>query len=53
MAQLTDTHFDEVVRPEEILGLNAYNREIALIRFRKWTEKVITLPRDYFAGVKI
>ena len=53
VAQLTDTHFDEVVRPEEIMGLNAYNREIALIRFRKWTEKVVTMPRDYFAGVRI
>ncbi|MFH2071690.1 MAG: hypothetical protein ABIJ75_02440 [Actinomycetota bacterium] len=53
VAQLTDCHFDEIVRPEEIMGLNAYNREIALIRFRKWTEKVVTLPRDYFAGVRI
>jgi hypothetical protein len=53
VAQLTDTHFDEVVRPEEIFGLNAYNREIALLRFRRWAEKVVTIPRDYFAGVRI
>lgn len=53
VAQLTDTHFDEVVQPEEVFFLNAYNREIGLARLRKWTDKVITLPRDYFAGVKI
>ncbi|MBA3875558.1 MAG: hypothetical protein C0498_01255 [Anaerolinea sp.] len=53
VAQLTDTHFDEVVRPEEIFELNAYNREIALVRFRTWAEKVVSLPRDYFSGVRI
>lgn len=53
VAQLTDTHFDEVIRPEEVLGLNAYNREIALIRFRRWVEKVVTLPREHVAGVKL
>lgn len=52
-AQLTDTHFDEVVRPEEVMGLNAYNREIALSRFRRWVEKVVTLPREHVAGVRI
>lgn len=53
VAQFTDWHLDEVVKPEEIFDLNAYNREIALMRLRRWAEKVITLPRDYFAGVKI
>jgi hypothetical protein len=53
VAQLTDTHWDEVVKPEEIFDLNAYNRRIALARFKLWVEKVITLPRDYFAGVRI
>ena len=53
VAQLTDTHFDEVVEPSEVLGLNAYNREIALLRFRRWVEKVVTLPRTYTAGVGI
>jgi len=53
VAQFTDAHFDEVVEPQEIFDLNAYNREIALIRFRRWTEKVVTVPRDYFAGVQI
>lgn len=53
VAQLTDCHFDEVVRPEEVFYLNAYNREIAERRLRVWAEKVVTLPRDYFAGVHI
>lgn len=53
VAQLTDTHFDEVVKPDEVLGINAYNREIALQRFRRWTEKVVTLPREYVAGLRL
>lgn len=53
VAQLTDCHFDEIVRPEEILELNAYNREIATQRLRRWAEQVITLSRDYVRGVKI
>ena len=53
MAQLTDTHFDEVVKPDEILNLNAYNRTIAESRFRRWAEKVVVLPRSYTRGVKI
>jgi hypothetical protein len=53
VAQLTDTHFDEVVQAAEVLGLNAYNREIAVLRFRKWTEKVVTLPRTYTSGIDL
>lgn len=52
-AQLTDTHFDEVVKPEEVGYINAYNREIAEKRLKKWVEKVIVLARDYVTGVDI
>lgn len=52
-AQLTDTHWDEVVKPEEVSYLNAYNRQIAEIRFRSWSEKVASLPRDYMKGVDL
>lgn len=52
-AQLTDTHFDEVVNPDEVGYINAYNREIAEIRFKRWVEKTIIVSRDYVAGVKI
>lgn len=53
VAQLTDTHFDEVVNPSEVLGLNAYSREIALSRFRRWSERVVSLPRTYVSGLQL
>ena len=53
VAQLTDTHFDEVVQPAEVMGYNAYNRDIARRRLRTWSEKVVTLPRDYVRGLSI
>src|ERR1035437_6993439 len=53
MAQLTDLHFDEVIEPGEVMWMNAYNREIALLRLQAWTEKVITLPRKYWRGVTL
>ena len=49
---LSDTHFDEVVNPDELDGLNAYNREIALMRLEKWSQNVIKLSRHYLAGMK-
>lgn len=51
VAQLTDTHFDERVKPEEVGYINAYSRKIAEIRLQTWARKVIELPRDYFSGV--
>lgn len=50
VAQLTDTHFDERVRPEEVGHINAYSRKIAEIRLRTWAEKAISLPQEYFKG---
>lgn len=51
MVMLSDTHFDEVVLPDEVDGLNAYNRQIAVLRLQKWTESVIKLARHYLAGM--
>ena len=48
---LSDTHFDEVVRPEQIDFLNAYNRGIAEQRTRAAFEKTIVLARDYVKGI--
>ena len=48
---LSDLHFDEVVRPEELNGYNAYNREIAEKRLRRWAERTIILARDYIQGI--
>ena len=52
MVMLSDTHFDEVVLPEEVEGLNAYNREIAKLRLERWASNVIKITRHYLSGVK-
>lgn len=47
---LSDTHFDEVVRPEELMGLNAYNREIAESRLQRAFEGAVNLPRHWLGS---
>lgn len=51
VAQLSDMHFDEVCNPSELGGINAYNREIATMRLRRWAAKVIEMgdrnPHDW------
>lgn len=49
---ITDTHFDEVVRPEEVDGLNAYNREIAEMRLETAFKGAWKLARKYISGVE-
>lgn len=49
--QLSDTHFDEVVAPEQVYGYNAYNRTIGLMRLQALARKTVIMGRDYFAGV--
>jgi len=51
VVMLSDTHFDEVVNPDEMEGLNAYNRQIATMRLERWTQNVIKLARHYLSGV--
>lgn len=51
MVMLSDTHFDEVVMPDEVDGLNAYNREIATMRLKKWSQNVVKMARHYLSGV--
>ena len=48
---LSDTHFDEVVRPEEIGYRNEYNRKIAVDRLKTYFQKIILLTKDYITGV--
>ena len=48
---LSDTHFDEVVKPEEIGYRNEYNREIAVARLENYFQKVILLTKDYITGI--
>lgn len=47
----SDQHFDEVVNPAEMDGLNAYDREIATKRLERWARNVVMLSRDYLAGL--
>ena len=49
---LSDTHFDEVVRPEEIQNRNEYNREIAVERLQTYFQKIILLTSDYITGMR-
>lgn len=44
VAMLSDLHLDEVVRPEEIGGINSYDRATAEQRLRSWAEQVAALP---------
>jgi hypothetical protein len=50
VAMLSDCHFDEVVRPAEVDGTNAYNRSIAERRLKVWAEKVHELAHVRLAG---
>lgn len=52
IVMLSDTHFDEVVNPDEMEGLNAYNREIATMRLERWAQNVVKVARNYLAGLK-
>ena len=47
---LSDWHFDEVVRPEEIQHRNGYNRQIAEARLRLYFENVVKCCRNYVHG---
>ncbi len=48
---LSDTHFDEVVNPEEVGFLNKYDRRIAELRLQAWAENAVKLARHYLAGI--
>jgi hypothetical protein len=49
---LTDIHYDEVVKPAQIGGVNAYGRDIADRRIRRAFEGSVTMARDYLSGVQ-
>ena len=43
VAMLSDCHWDEIVRKQDVI-VNEYNREIATSRTRSWAEQVAALP---------
>jgi hypothetical protein len=45
VGMLTDTHWDIVVRPEDVAGVNAYDRTIATKRTMTWAQKLGELPQ--------
>ena len=46
VAILSDCHFDEQVRPEDVAGVNAYDRIVATHRLRSWCDQLARLPQD-------
>lgn len=50
-SMLSDLHLDEVVRPEEVGGVNAYDRQIATMRLERWAKGFVDLTHNYLAGV--
>lgn len=51
-AFLSDVHLDEVIQPEQVNWVNAYNRVIAGKRLRLFFENTIELARDYLSGFR-
>lgn len=47
---LSDLHLDEVVRPAEVGGMNAYDRRIAGLRLQRAFERAVVLGRDLIGG---
>lgn len=52
VAFLSDTHYGEIVRADEMDDYNAYNLKIAEARTARFFERVIRIARSYFAGVE-
>lgn len=50
---LSDMHFDELVNPDQVEGVNAYDRSIAQIRLKCLFDSVIKISRTYVAGLKL
>lgn len=48
----SDAHLDEVVNPDEINGVNAYDRTIAKLRFERYIDGVVYLTRSHLTGVE-
>jgi hypothetical protein len=48
---LSDLHLDEVVLPAEVLGVNAFNREIAVLRLKETFSNATKICRDYWSNI--
>lgn len=52
MLMLSDLHFDEVVKPDEVEGSNKYDRKIALLRLENTLHRTVGVARDYLQGIQ-
>lgn len=52
MLFLSDLHLDEVVQPEEVEFINAYNREIAKARYERVINKTVDVLKTYVSGLE-
>lgn len=50
LVMLSDLHLDEVVKPEEVGGMNAYSRAIALQRLQRTAEGAVRLGTQLMSG---
>src|SRR5690606_29134816 len=48
---LSDLHLDEVVRPAEIEGVNAYNRKIATQRLSRTFTGTVKILREHWTSI--
>lgn len=46
VAMLSDTHFDEIVRAEDVAGVNAYDRKVATRRLQSWAGQLVHVAED-------
>lgn len=46
LAMLSDCHWDEIVRPEDVAGINAYDRRIATKRLKQWATTLAAMPTE-------
>jgi hypothetical protein len=49
---LSDLHLDEVVKPEQVNFVNAYDRAIAEARLRMFFDHVVELANEYLQGLR-
>jgi hypothetical protein len=50
LIMLSDLHLDEIVKPSEVGGMNAYNREIALQRLKKTADGAVNMGLNLMNG---
>lgn len=48
---LSDTHYDERVFPEQVEGLNAFDRQIAKVRTKNFFHNSVSVAKDYLRGL--